>query len=176
MPLSAIGENPANAGVARLCGVSPYPVPDTDTALPNVARYQLRHTPMGEKIQFFGQTRKWSNLWSKVFCRNTRWRKSEKMREKRRFYELSAVGSRGGHTLPNQARYQTSLSPDIQLKILPLWSNMWSREFYHIFKELSRAVIGGNWGETGECATFREVEPFECSSLQNMPPCAAHLR
>ena len=42
--LSAIGENPANAGVARLCGVSPYPVPDTDTALPNQARYQLRYT------------------------------------------------------------------------------------------------------------------------------------
>ena len=44
VPLSAIGENPANAGVARLCGVSPYPVPDTDTALPNQARYQLRYT------------------------------------------------------------------------------------------------------------------------------------
>ena len=35
--LSAIGENPANAGVARLCGVSPYPVPDTDTAHPNLS-------------------------------------------------------------------------------------------------------------------------------------------
>ena len=44
VPLSAIGENPANAGVARLCGVSPYPVPDTDTALPKQARYQLRYT------------------------------------------------------------------------------------------------------------------------------------
>ena len=41
---SAIGENPANAGVARLCGVSPCPVPDTATALPNQARYQLRYT------------------------------------------------------------------------------------------------------------------------------------
>ena len=44
IPLSAIGENPANAGVARLCGVFPYPVPDTATALPNQARYQLRYT------------------------------------------------------------------------------------------------------------------------------------
>ena len=44
VPLSAIGENPANAGVARLCGVSPCPVPDTATALPNQARYQLRYT------------------------------------------------------------------------------------------------------------------------------------
>ena len=44
VPFSAIGGNPANAGVARLCGVSPYPVPDTDTALPKQARYQLRYT------------------------------------------------------------------------------------------------------------------------------------
>ena len=42
--LSAIGESPANAGVTRLCGISPYPVPDTATALPNQARYQLRYT------------------------------------------------------------------------------------------------------------------------------------
>ena len=44
MPFSAIGENPANACVTRLCGISPYPVPDTATALPNQARYQLRYT------------------------------------------------------------------------------------------------------------------------------------
>ena len=44
VPLSAIGENTANAGAARLCGVSPCPVPDTATALPNQARYQLRYT------------------------------------------------------------------------------------------------------------------------------------
>ena len=44
IPLSAIEENPANAGVARLCGVSPCPVPDTATALPKQARYQLRYT------------------------------------------------------------------------------------------------------------------------------------
>ena len=46
--LSAIGESPANAGVTRLCGVSSCPAPDTATALPNVARYQLRHTRIGE--------------------------------------------------------------------------------------------------------------------------------
>ena len=44
IPLSAIVESPANAGVARLCGVSPHPIPDTATALPNQARYQLRYT------------------------------------------------------------------------------------------------------------------------------------
>lgn len=46
VPFSAIGENPENAGVTRLCGVSPCPVPDTATALPNCVRqlsllYQL---------------------------------------------------------------------------------------------------------------------------------------
>ena len=37
-------EKPAIACVARLCGVSPCPVPDTATALPTQARYQLRYT------------------------------------------------------------------------------------------------------------------------------------
>ena len=44
MPLSATGRNPAKAGVTRLCSVSPCPVPDTATALPNVAPYQLSYT------------------------------------------------------------------------------------------------------------------------------------
>ena len=46
MPLSAIAKSPANAGVTRLSGVSPCPVPDTATALPKQARYQLRYTRM----------------------------------------------------------------------------------------------------------------------------------
>ena len=46
IPLSAIVESPANAGIARLCGVSPHPIPDTTTALPKQARYQLRNTPI----------------------------------------------------------------------------------------------------------------------------------
>ena len=36
VPFSAIGGNPANAGVTRLCGILPCPVPDTATALPNL--------------------------------------------------------------------------------------------------------------------------------------------
>ena len=44
VPLSAIGENPANAGATRLSGVSRYSVSDTATALPKQARYQLRYT------------------------------------------------------------------------------------------------------------------------------------
>ena len=74
MPLSATGRNPANAGVARLCGVSPHPIPDTATALPNQARYQLRYTRIfsvchyttarGEKQSFF-------SLRSFMCCRTT---------------------------------------------------------------------------------------------------------
>ena len=45
VPLSAIGESPANAGVARLCGISPCPVPDTATALPKLALYQTELRP-----------------------------------------------------------------------------------------------------------------------------------
>mgnify|MGYP004592919881 FL=1 len=44
VPVSATREKPANAGAARLCGVSTCPVPDSATALPNQARYQLRYT------------------------------------------------------------------------------------------------------------------------------------
>ena len=44
MPFSATGKNPAIARAARLFGVSPCPVPDTATALPKQARYQLRYT------------------------------------------------------------------------------------------------------------------------------------
>ena len=74
MPFSAIGGNPANTGVTRLCGVSPCPVPDTATALPNQARYQLRYTRIfsvchyttarGEKQSFF-------SLRSFMCCRTT---------------------------------------------------------------------------------------------------------
>ena len=74
VPLLAIRGNPTNAGVARLCGVSPCPVPDTATALPNQARYQLRYTRIfsfchyttarGEKQSFF-------SLRSFMCCRTT---------------------------------------------------------------------------------------------------------
>ena len=63
VPFSATDRNPANTGVARLCGVLHYHVPDTATALPNQARYQLRYTRIfsfchyntarGEKQSFF---------------------------------------------------------------------------------------------------------------------------
>ena len=56
VPFSATGEKPAIARVARLCGVSPYPVPDTATALPNQARYQLRYTRV---ISLYWPPKRW---------------------------------------------------------------------------------------------------------------------
>ena len=44
MPFSAIGGNPANAGVTRLCGLLSKPRMDRVYALPKQARYQLRYT------------------------------------------------------------------------------------------------------------------------------------
>ena len=64
IPLSAIGENPANAGVARLCGVSPYSASDTATALPKQARYQLRYTRLFRyfiRLVVFSQSRRATN-------------------------------------------------------------------------------------------------------------------
>ena len=54
VPPSATGGNPANAGVSRLCGVSPCPVPDTATAHPKQARYQLRYTRIWCALRFLG--------------------------------------------------------------------------------------------------------------------------
>ena len=62
--LSATRKNPANAGVARLSGVSPYPAPDTATALPKQARYQLRYTRLFRffiRLVVFSQTTRATN-------------------------------------------------------------------------------------------------------------------
>ena len=77
MPLSTIVKSPANAGVTRLCGVLSCPTPDTATALPNHAFYQLNYTRIftflplyhgeGENQRFFCL---WSFVWSKpLLCR-----------------------------------------------------------------------------------------------------------
>ena len=77
VPLSAIRGNPANAGVARLCGVSPCPVPDTATALPKQARYQLRYTRLFRyfiRLVVFSQTRRDTNFaipGYSLFCHDT---------------------------------------------------------------------------------------------------------
>ena len=64
MAFSATVGNPANAGVARLCGVPPCPVPDTATALPKQARYQLRYTRLFRyfiRLVVFSQTTRATN-------------------------------------------------------------------------------------------------------------------
>lgn len=64
MPFSAIGANPANTGVTRLCGVSPHPILDTATALPKQARYQLRYTRLFSlfiRLVVFSQTTRATN-------------------------------------------------------------------------------------------------------------------
>ena len=64
VPFSAIGEKSANACAARLCGISPYPVPDTATALPKQARYQLRYTRLFSlfiRLVVFSQSKRATN-------------------------------------------------------------------------------------------------------------------
>ena len=132
VPFSAIGENPANAGVTRLCGVSPHPIPDTATALPNQARYQLRYTRIfnfchyttaGKKIKDFsvcghlcGQS-----CFCAAFCNRGKSRKCRRRKALRRF-TLPRPGYR--HGTPKAGALPTALHPVIKLnypagRILP---------------------------------------------------------
>ena len=132
VPFSATGENPANAGAARLCGVSPCPVPDTATALPNQARYQLRYTRIftfchdttarGKNKDFSvcghscGQSR-----FCAVFCNRGKSRKRRCRKALRRF-ALLRLGYR--HGTPKAGALPTALHPVIKLnypagRILP---------------------------------------------------------
>ena len=125
VPLSATGENPENAGAARLCGVSPHPVPDTATALPNQARYQLRYTRIFNffhyttargKIKDFsvcghlcGQSRFYA-----VFRNRTKSRKRRCHKALRRF-ALLCPGYR--HGTPKAGALPTALHPVIEFFI-----------------------------------------------------------
>ena len=77
VPLSVIGESPVNAGVTRLCGVSPRPVPDSATALPKQARYQLRYTRLLSyfiRLVVFSQMSRATNCATpgySLFCHDT---------------------------------------------------------------------------------------------------------
>ena len=120
VPLSAIGESPANAGVARLCGASPHPIPDTSTALPNVAPYQLSHTRIftflslyhgGEENQRFsvcghscGQSR-----FCAAFCNRGKSRKRRCCKALRHF-TMPCPGY--SHGTPKSGAIPTSLYPD----------------------------------------------------------------
>ena len=108
VPFSATGGNPANAGVARLCGVFPCPVPDTATALPNAARYQLRYTPIVIKLW----SCKWSNLWSNtfltaIFCFPYR----PKIARLKGFRRLAPINVRNAVYAPKPPALPTALHP-----------------------------------------------------------------
>ena len=104
MPLSAIEENPTNAGVTRLCGVSPCPVPDTATALPNHALYHLSYT----RIFIFLFLPLWSKMWSngdfRRFCGRDEAPNRQCFQGFRGF--RISPSCRGCYTHPNQAHYQ----------------------------------------------------------------------
>ena len=96
VPFPATGGNPANACVARLCGVSPCPVPDTATALPNQARYQLRYTRIFSSCHYITTERKikdfsvcghscGQNRFCAVFCNREKSRKRRCRKALRRF-------------------------------------------------------------------------------------------
>ena len=126
VPFSATGRKPANAGVARLCGVSPCPVPDTATALPNVAPYQLSHTRIfnfchyttaGKKIKDFsvcghscGQSR-----FCAVFGNRCKSRKRRRQKALRRF-ALPCPGYR--HGTPKCRALPVELHPDIHFSAM----------------------------------------------------------
>ena len=55
-PFSAIEENPANAGVARLSELLSKQLMDRVYALPKQARYQLRYTRMNSKYLLLVKT------------------------------------------------------------------------------------------------------------------------
>ena len=115
VPFSATARNPANAGAARLCGVSPHPIPDTTTALPNVAPYQLSHTrifsfcyytTLQVKIKVFSCL--WSFMWSKPISGSVL--PNEKIPQNARVARGSGLrlfpSWMKSATLPKQARYQ----------------------------------------------------------------------
>ena len=126
VPFSATGECPANAGVARLCGVLPCSTPDTATALPNVAPYQLSHTRIfnfchdttarGKNKDFSvcghscGQSRFYAifgNRWKSRKCR---------CHKALRRFALPRPGYR--HGTPKPGPIPTSLYPDIHFSAI----------------------------------------------------------
>ena len=154
IPLSAIGGNPANTGVTRLCGVSPCLVSDTATALPNQARYQLRYTRIfnfchdttasGKNKDFpvcghlCGQSRFYAAFGNRGKSRKRRCHKAL------RRFALPRSGYR--HGTPKPGAIPTSLYPDIQFlplyhgggenqRFFCLWSFLWSKPLLRRFQQ-----------------------------------------
>ena len=132
IPFSAIEKNPANARAARLCGVSPHPIPDTATALTNVSPYQLSHTRIfnfchdttarGKNKVFSvcghscGQSRFYAAF-------GNRW-KSRKRRRRKAFRRFTLPRPGYSHGTPKAGALPTALHPVIKFiypagRILP---------------------------------------------------------
>ena len=126
VPLSATEGNPVNAGVTRLCGVSPCPVPDSATALPNQARYQLRYTRIFNfchDTTASGKNKVFSvcghscgqNRFCAVFCNRGKSRKRRCRKALRRFAS-SYPGY--NHGTPKASALPTALIPDMKFRLI----------------------------------------------------------
>ena len=123
MPFSAIGRNPANAGAARLCGISPCPVPDTATAHPNQARYQLRYTRIfnfRHDTTASGKNKDFSVCGhlcgqSRFYAAFGNWGKFRKRRRRKALRRFALPRSGYRHGTPKPGALPTALHPDIQL-------------------------------------------------------------
>ena len=126
MPLSAIGGNPANAGVTRLCGVSSCPAPDTATAHPKQARYQLRYTRIfnfchyttaREKIKDFSVCG--HSCGQSGFCAVFGNRgESRKRRCRKALCRFASPYPGYRHGTPKAGALPTALHPDVQWELL----------------------------------------------------------
>ena len=125
-PLSATGEKPAIARAARHCGISPYPVPDAATALPNQARYQLRYTRI---FTFCHDTT--ANGKNKVFsvcghsCGQSRFcavfgnrGKSSKRRCRKALRRFASPYPGYRHGTPKASALPTELIPDMKFRLI----------------------------------------------------------
>ena len=126
MPLSVIGGNPANAGVTRLCGVSSCPAPDTATALPNQARYQLRYTRIFNFCHYTTAERKIKDFpvcgqtcgQSRFCAAFSSWGKTSKRRCRKALRRFALPRSGYRHGTPKAGALPTALHPVV--KFLPI--------------------------------------------------------
>ena len=71
------------------------------------------------------------------------------------FGPSSATRTRG-LMLPKHPPYQLGYTRIQDIKFYQMWSNMWSKEFYHKFPELSRGKNGDICGYSGLVPIFSE--------------------
>ena len=151
VPLSATEGNPVNAGVTRLCGVSPCPVPDSATALPNQARYQLRYTRIFNCCHYITARRKIKDISvCGHSCGQSRFcavfgnrRKSSKRRcyKALRRFALPCSGYR--HGTPKPPALPTALHPDMKFR------NSRKIKFNTFFRNAQRFSALQFWGVCG---------------------------